>query len=130
MKADKHLQELLAISPLNFSRMVLWEQSKFLDSTMDKWIALRRISPYQSHKWQAKFWQLAGFFTVSLSSSLDIISAKTFSTKESRQPPNCARLLNRLHALDEAQTHKLMLKTPKAFTIVKEDWANWVQIVV
>lgn len=130
MKADKHLQELLAVSPPAFARMALWEQSKFLDTTMDKWIALHRVSPYQKHKWQAKFWQLAGWFCVSLSTSLDIITAKGFSTEESRQPPNFARLLTRLHTLDEVHTHKLMLKTPRAFTIVDAEWASWVQMVV
>ena len=129
MKADKLLQELMSISPPVFARQPLWAQVKLLDSTMDKWIALYRVSPYQTHKWKAKFWQLAGWFCVSLASQVEIVAAKSLSGKEGRHPPNYARFLKRLYELDEVETHKLMLKSPRAFTLVDDEWASWVMMV-
>lgn len=130
MKTDKLLRELLSVSMLEFVRRPLWEQVKFLDKVLDKWTALKRVSPYQSFKWQAKFWDLTRYFCGCLSNDLHYIEDKWLSSKTSRHPPNFARFLNRIHEFDEASTHKLMLVHPRAFTVVKDEWANWVGMVM
>lgn len=130
MKTDKLLRELLAVSMVEFVRRPLWEQVKFLDSVMDKWSALKRVSPYQSFKWQTRFWELTRYFCGTLSNDLHYIESRARSGKANRHPPNFARFLNRIHEFDEAETHKLMLVHPQAFTVVKDEWASWVQVVM
>lgn len=130
MKADVHVGKLLSQTERSFGRMQLWEQVKFLDKTLDQWEQLKKVSPRQEHKWSAKFWEMVAWFCASLTDMLEIYHRKLLSSKSERQPPNYARFLTRIHRLDEERTQKIMIQHPLAFTIVEEEWARWVQLVM
>lgn len=129
MKADKIISVLLTQNKQSFARKELWGQVQILERAMDQWENLKKVSPRQHHIWSKKFWDMCEWFCIELIDYLEIYHAKLIKAPQ-HQPPNYPRFLKKLYAFDSDRAYKLMLAQPKAFTIVKEEWAQWVQIIV
>lgn len=129
MKAEKIISLLFSQNKQSFGRKHLWEQSQFLEKTVGQWENLKKVSPRQINMWSNKFWEMVEWFCASLVDELEIYHAKLWKA-EGRQPPNYPRFLTKLHEFDAERTHQIMMKYPLAFSIVKEEWALWVQMMI
>lgn len=129
MKADQIISMLLTQNQKSFAKRQLWGQVQILERAMSQWENLKKVSPRQHHVWSVKFWDMCEWFCIELIDHLEIYHSKLIKAPN-HQPPNYPRFLKKLYEFDADRTHKLMLSRPAAFTIVKEDWAQWVQIVV